>query len=211
MVRPQSGPTELDTDLPACGISFARDKAIIHAGRELLSCRLPTHATRHIVAQQLQDAGETRMKIVPLRSAGSDAGAAELDFPLPVADPSVRPMHRECVLKGCSYRSRFLSAAGWVLAALFLLTALAIGLQSARSQEALLKENAYLYQQIEAQREQRVTRPPAPDPAEKEPAEASAPSPPPAAAALTPRKSVPPKTSTELPRVPESDKWWNRP
>jgi len=151
------------------------------------------------------------MKIVPLRSAGSDAGAAELDFPLPVSDPSVRPMHRECVLKGCSYRSRFLSAAGWVLAALFLLIALAIGLQSARSQEALLKENAYLYQQIEAQREQRLARPPAPDPAENETAEASAPSPPPAAAALTPRKSVPPKTSTELPRVPESDKWWNRP
>jgi hypothetical protein len=120
-------------------------------------------------------------------------------------------MHRECVLKGCSYRSRFLFAAGWVLAALFLLIALAIGLQSARSQEALLKENAYLYQQIEDQREQRLARPPAPDPAENETAEASAPSPPPAAAALTPRKSVPPKTSTELPRVPESDKWWNRP
>ncbi len=62
------------------------------------------------------------MKIVPLRPAGShDAGPTELDFPLPVADPSVRPMHRECVLKGCSYRSRFLFAAGWVLAADLLL------------------------------------------------------------------------------------------
>ena len=152
------------------------------------------------------------MKIVPLRSAGShDAGPAEPDFPLPVADPSVRPMHRECVLKGCSYRSRFLFAAGWVLAAVSLLTALAIGLNGTRSQEVLLKENAYLYQQIETQRGQRVTGPPAPGPAEKEPAEASAPSPPPNAAALARRKSEPPKTSTELPRVPESEKWWNRP
>ena len=153
------------------------------------------------------------MKIAPLRSAGSrDAGPAELDFPLPETDPSLRPMHRECVLKGCSYRSRFLFAAGWALAALFLLTALAVGLQSARSQEALLKENAYLYQQIEAQREQRVTRSPAPDPAEKEPVAASAPPPPPtAAAAPIPRKTLPPKASTELPRVPDSEKWWNRP
>ena len=152
------------------------------------------------------------MKIVPLRPAGShDAGPTELDFPLPVADPSVRPMHRECVLKGCSYRSRFLFAAGWVLAALFLVTALAIGLNGTRSQEALLKENAYLYQQIATQREQKVTGPPAPDPAEKEPAQASAPSPPAKAAAPTLRKSVPPKTSTELPLVPESEKWWNRP
>ena len=152
------------------------------------------------------------MKIAPLRSAGSrDAGPAELDFPLPETDPSLRPMHRECVLKGCSYRSRFLFAAGWALAALFLLTALAVGLQSARSQEALLKENAYLYQQIETQREQRVTRPPAPDPAEKEPVEESAPPPPPTATAPLPRKSLPPKASTELPRVPDSEKWWNRP
>jgi hypothetical protein len=85
------------------------------------------------------------MTFVSLRSIESEeAESPELDFPLPVADPFVRPMHRECVLKGCGYRSRFLFAGGWGLAALFLLTAVAIGIQGARSQEALLKENAVL-------------------------------------------------------------------
>ena len=152
------------------------------------------------------------MKTVPLPAAGSqDAGPTELEFPLPVADPSVRPMHRECVLKGCSYRSRFLFAAGWILATLLLLTTLAIGLSGARSQEALLKENAFLYQQIEALREAKIPRSPAPDPGERGSAAASPPAPPPKTAAPKIRPSVPSQNSSELPRVPESEKWWNRP
>jgi hypothetical protein len=119
-------------------------------------------------------------------------------------------MHRECVLKGCSYRSRFLFGAGWVFAVMFLVTTLAVGLYSVRSQEALLKENALLYQQIDAQREQSVRRSPPLVPAEKEPVAAPTPSPPPTAAPQA-RKSVPPKKPKELPRVPESEKWWNRP
>jgi hypothetical protein len=159
-----------------------------------------------------KEAGETRMKTVPLPAAGSqDAGPTELEFPLPVADPSVRPMHRECVLKGCSYRSRFLFLAGWILAALLLLTTLAIGLSGARSQEALLKENTFLYQQIEALREEKTLRSPAPDPGERESSAVSLPAPPPKTATPRIRRSAPPKNSSELPRVPESEKWWNRP
>jgi uncharacterized membrane protein len=131
-------------------------------------------------------------------------------------------MHRECVLKGCAYRSRFLFAAGWSLAALFLLTAVAIGIQGARSQEALLKENAVLSQQVTAQREQQaVQSPPPAEVSEKEPAEAAAPpvshklaSPNPASPKPTtpkPRQSTAQRNSPSLPSVPESEKWWNRP
>lgn len=158
------------------------------------------------------------MTIVSLRSIESqEAESPELDFPLPVADPFVRPMHRECVLKGCAYRSRFLFAAGWGLAALFLLTAVAIGIQSARSQEALLKENAVLSQQVTAQREQQaVQSPPPADVSEKELAEAALPptAPKPTAPKPTtpkPRQSTAQKSSPSLPPVPESEKWWNRP
>jgi hypothetical protein len=141
------------------------------------------------------------MTIISLRSPESqEAGSPDLDFPLPVADPFVRPMHRECVLKGCAYRSRFLFAAGWALAALSLLAAVAIGIQGARSQ-------------VNAQREQRAIQSAPPVVSEKEPAEASAPPPPPKAAAPRPRKSAPQRdaTGTSLPPVPESEKWWNRP
>jgi cytoskeletal protein RodZ len=163
------------------------------------------------------------MTIGPLRSIESEeAESPGLDFPLPVADPFVRPMHRECVLKGCAYRSRFLFVAGWGLAALFLLTAVAIGIQSARSQEALWKENALLSQQVTAQREQKpVQSPPPADVSEKEPAEAAAP---PASPKLAPPNPASPKpmipkprqseaqrNSPSLPPVPESEKWWNRP
>ena len=163
------------------------------------------------------------MTFVSLRSIESEeAESPELDFPLPVADPFVRPMHRQCVLKGCGYRSRFLFAGGWGLAALFLLTAVAIGIQGARSQEALLKENAVLSQQVTAQREhQAVQSPPPADVSEKEPAEAAAPpaspklaSPSPASPKPTtpkPRQSTVQRNSPSLPPVPESEKWWNRP
>ena len=167
------------------------------------------------------------MTIVPLRFTKSEeAESPEPDFPLPVADPFVRPMHRECVLKGCAYRSRFLFAVGWGLAALFLLTAVAIGIQGARSQEALLKENAVLSQQVTAQREQKaVQAPPPADVSEKEPAKAAAPaspklaspdpaSPHPASPKPTtpkPRQSAAQRSSPSLPPVPESEKWWNRP
>ena len=162
------------------------------------------------------------MTIVPLRSIESEgAESPELDFPLPVADPFVRPMHRECVLKGCAYRSRFLFAAGWGLAALFLLTAVAIGIQGARSQEALLKENAVLSQQVTAQGEQMAVQSPPADVSEKEPEEAAAPpasprlaSPNPTPSKPTtpkPRQSTVQRSSLNLPPVPESEKWWNRP
>ena len=162
------------------------------------------------------------MTIARLWSTKSqDAGSPEVDFPLPVADPFVRPMHRQCVLRGCGYRSRFLFAAGWGLAALFLLGAVVTSIQSARSQEALLKENAFLSQQVNAQREQLATPSPPPSPPpdvlekadvlEKEPVEAPAPPPPPKPATPKPRKAAPQRDSSSLPPVPESEKWWNRP
>lgn len=153
------------------------------------------------------------MTIARLWSTKSqDAGSPEVDFPLPVADPFVRPMHRQCVLKGCGYRSRFLFAAGWGLAALFLLGAVVTSIQSARWQEALLKENAFLSQQVNAQREQLAAPSPLPpDVLEKEPVEAPAPPPPPKPATPKPRKAAPSRDSSSLPPVPESEKWWNRP
>jgi hypothetical protein len=108
----------------------------------------------------------------PMKTLGNRISRAGF-LPLPVADPFVRPMHRQCVLKGCEYRSRFLFAAGWGLAALFLLGAVVMGIQSARSREALLKENTFLSQQVNAQREQLPTPSPPPSPPpdvlEKEP------------------------------------------
>jgi len=164
------------------------------------------------------------MTIARLRSTESqEGGSPEVDFPLPVADPFVRPMHRQCVLKGCGYRNRFVFAAGWALAALFLLGAVVLGVQSARSQEALLKENAFLSQQVHAQREQLATPSPPPSPPpdvlEKEPAdvlenapaEVPAPPPPPKPATPKSRKTAPQRDSSSLPPVPESEKWWNRP
>ena len=66
------------------------------------------------------------MKTSLFRQPKTDAvGSDEPDFPLPGADPSVRPMHRECALGGCLYRSRFLFNAGWALAVTFLLVAAA--------------------------------------------------------------------------------------
>ena len=141
------------------------------------------------------------MKTLPLRSTGPRAAEPdEFDFPLPVADPSVRPMHRQCVLKGCAYRSRFLFGVGWVLAALFFVTTLTMGLYSARSQEALLEENAFLSQQIATQGEQSVTRSRPPVPIKQE----LVTPPPPSKAAPQARKSVPPKKSKEYPPVTES-------
>ena len=145
------------------------------------------------------------LKTLPLRSTvPHPADPDESDFPLPVSDPAVRPMHRQCVLKGCAYRSRFLFGAGWVLAILFFVTTLATGLYSARSQEALLKENALLSQQIAAQGEQSVTRfwPPVPTKQELIPAAAPLSSP---EAAPQVRKRVPPKKSKEYPSIPKSE------
>jgi hypothetical protein len=149
--------------------------------------------------------GETQVKTLPLRSTVPHAADPdEFDFPLPVADPSVRPMHRQCVLKGCAYRSRFLFGAGWVLGVLFFVTTLATGLYSARSQEALLKENALLSQQIAAQGEQSVTRFWPPVPTKQEPVTAAAPPSPPEAAPQA-RKRLLPKKSKEYPSVPRSE------
>ena len=160
------------------------------------------------------------MKTSWLRQPDVDAASPdEPDFPLPVADPSIRPMHRECVLGGCLYRSRFLFNAGWVLAVIFLLaTALSV-LYSVRTNdanEALLKENMLLFRDMAAQREQLATlsarasaTPPAAatPPAEREPDKAVSPP----KAAPEPRRAVPPAKRSPQNTVPESEKWWNRP
>ena len=150
------------------------------------------------------------MKTSSLRQAEVDAASPdEPDFPLPVADPSIRPMHRECVLGGCLYRSRFLFNAGWVLAVTFLLaTALSV-LYSVRTNdanEALLKENMVLFRDIAALREKLAALSATP-PAERGPDKAV--SPPKAASA--PQRAVPPAKRGPQNAVPESEKWWNRP
>jgi len=154
------------------------------------------------------------MKTFSLRQPEVDAASPdELDFPLPVADPSIRPMHRECVLGGCLYRSRFLFNAGWVLAVAFLLaTALSV-LYSVRTNdanEALLKENMFLFRDMAAQREQLAAlsaRASATPPAERGPDKAVSPP----KAAPEPRRAVPPPKRSPQNAVPESEKWWNRP
>jgi hypothetical protein len=154
------------------------------------------------------------MKTFSLRQPEVDAASPdEPDFPLPVADPSIRPMHRECVLGGCLYRSRFLFNAGWVLAVTFLLaTALSV-LYSVRTNdanEALLKENMLLYRDMAAQREQLAAlsaRASATPPAERGPDKAVSPP----KAAPEPRRAVPPPKRSPQNAVPESEKWWNRP
>jgi hypothetical protein len=154
------------------------------------------------------------MKTSSLRQAEVDAASPdEPDFPLPVADPSIRPMHRECVLGGCLYRSRFLFNAGWALAVTFLLaTALSV-LYSVRTNdanEALLKENMLLYRDMAAQREQLAAlsaRVSATPPAERGPGKAVAPP----KAAPEPRRAAPPPKRSPQNAVPESEKWWNRP
>jgi len=154
------------------------------------------------------------MKTFSLRQPEVDAVSPdEPDFPLPVADPSIRPMHRECVLGGCLYRSRFLFNAGWALAVTFLLaTALSV-LYSVRTNdanEALLKENMLLFRDIAAQREKLAAlsaRVSATPPAERGPDKAVSPP----KAASEPRRAVPPPKRSPQNAVPESEKWWNRP
>ena len=161
-----------------------------------------------------------------------DVASDEPDFPLPIADPSVPAMHRRCVLNGCSYRSGFLFAAGWILAAVFLVVAVAIGFYGVSAQEALLRKNAML---IEALRDRKEPPAPAPPPsparvetpepppvsAPKPPVSAAKPldsvsqppdsaSPPPKAPTQARRRSAAPKSEKEY-TVPEEEKWWNRP
>jgi hypothetical protein len=143
----------------------------------------------------------------------------EPDFPLPVADPSVRPMHRQCVLNGCSYRSRFLFAAGWMLAACFLVTSIALAFYGVSAQEGLMRENALL---IEALRDRGGFR--SETPSQAKPSEPA----PVAGAGIAPSESTKtpapptkinprPRRSPEPPQkpleytVPEEEKWWNRP
>jgi hypothetical protein len=154
------------------------------------------------------------MKTFSLRQHEVDATSPdEPDFPLPVADPSIRPMHRECVLGGCLYRSRFLFNAGWALAVTFLLaTALSVlyGVRTNDANEALLKENMLLFRDMAAQREELAAlsaRASATPPAQRGPDKAvSSPK-----AAPEPRRAVPPPKRSPQDAVPESEKWWNRP
>jgi len=155
------------------------------------------------------------MKIFePQPSTALEVESGDADFPLPIADPGFPPMHRQCVMKGCSYRSPLLFAAGWLLAAMFFIIAVAIGLSGVSAQDALLRENALL---IQALRE-RVSAPPAPPaPAEAAtsitPVSPSPESPPP----TPPARETPGRRRPALPKlpkdytVPESEKWWNRP
>jgi len=173
------------------------------------------------------------MKLFAARAVpAADVASDEPDFPLPIADPSVPAMHRRCVLNGCSYRSGFLFAAGWILTAVFLVVAVAIGFYGVNAQEALLRENTLL---IESLRDRTQPEVPAASPsparvetAEPPPVSASKPSvsaakpldsvsqPPdstsPPAKAATParRRSAAPKPEKEY-TVPEEEKWWNRP
>jgi hypothetical protein len=154
------------------------------------------------------------MKTFSLRQHEVDAASPdEPDFPLPVADPSIRPMHRECVLGGCLYRSRFLFNAGWALAVTFLLaTALSVlyGVRTNDANEALLKENIFLFRDMAAQREELAAlsaRASATPPAERGPDKAVSPP----KAAPEPRRAVPPPERSPQNAVPESEKWWNRP
>jgi len=151
---------------------------------------------------------------------------SEADFPLPIADPAIPPMHRQCVLKGCSYRSLFLLTAGWMLALLFLITTVAIGFHGflgMNAQQTLLRENAIL---IQALRERPAASVVAPavvaSPATVDAAAASAEaattpttlaptnvSKPPELPPARPKTTPPPTDNTYT--VPESEKWWNRP
>ena len=160
------------------------------------------------------------MRLFAPRSApAAEVAPDEPDFPLQVADPSVRPMHRQCVLNGCSYRSRFLFAAGWMLAARFLVTSIALAFYGVSAQEGLLRENALL---IEALRERGGLRTETPlqgkpsEPApvagvgieSSEPLKAPSPS-----TKINPRPRRPPERPQKPLEytVPEEEKWWNRP
>jgi len=148
---------------------------------------------------------------------------SEADFPLPIADLAIPPMHRQCVLKGCSYRSPSLFTAGWMLALLFLITTVAIGFYGflgMNAQQALLRENTLL---IQALRERPAAPAVAPAPVtSRASVDAAA-----AETATMPTTPAPPKVSKppELrpaqqkiasPKpdqnytVPEAEKWWNR-
>jgi len=150
----------------------------------------------------------------PQPSTAREMESDEADFPLQIADPGIPPMHRQCVVKGCSYRSPILFTAGWLLAAMFFIIAVAIGLYGVSAQEVLLRENALL---IQALRE-RVSAPPVP-PAPVEAATSTTPvsspqeSPPPTSPSREIpglRRPAPPKPQKDY-TVPEAEKWWNRP
>jgi len=160
------------------------------------------------------------MKLFAPRPApATEVAPDEPDFPLPVADPSVRPMHRQCVLKGCSYRSRFLFATGWMLAACFLVASIAIAFYGVSTQEGLLRENALLIEALHDRGGLRSETPLQVKPSEPTPVAGAgiesseplkAPSPP---TKISPRPRRPPERPQKPLEytVPEEEKWWNRP
>ena len=160
------------------------------------------------------------MKLFAPRSApAAEVAPDEPDFPLQVADPSVRPMHRQCVLNGCSYRSRFLFAAGWMLAACFLVASIAIAFYGVSSQEGLLRENALLIEALHDRGGLRTETPLQGKPSEPAPVAGAgiesseplkAPSP---STKINPRPRRPPERPQKPLEytVPEEEKWWNRP
>ena len=176
-----------------------------------------------LLAPSMREAGLPTTHIMKLFASRPapvhEVAPDEPDFPLPVADPSVRPMHRQCVLNGCSYRSRFLFAAGWMLAACFLVTSIALAFYGVSAQEGLMRENALLIEALRDQSRLRSETPLQVKPSEPAPVAGAgiAPSepiktpPPPTKINPRPRRSPePPQKPLEY-TVPEEEKWWNRP
>jgi hypothetical protein len=176
-----------------------------------------------LLAPSMREAGLPTTHIMKLFASRPapvhEVAPDEPDFPLPVADPSVRPMHRQCVLNGCSYRSRFLFAAGWMLAACFLVTSIALAFYGVSAQEGLMRENALLIEALRDRGGFRSETPSQAKPSEPAPVAGAgiAPSepiktpPPPTKINPRPRRSPePPQKPLEY-TVPEEEKWWNRP
>jgi len=176
-----------------------------------------------LLAPSMREAGLPTTHIMKLFASRPapvhEVAPDEPDFPLPVADPSVRPMHRQCVLNGCSYRSRFLFAAGWMLAACFLVTSIATAFYGVSAEEGLMRENALLIEALRDRGGFRSETPSQAKPSEPAPVAGAgiAPSepiktpPPPTKINPRPRRSPePPQKPLEY-TVPEEEKWWNRP
>jgi len=176
-----------------------------------------------LLAPSMREAGLPTTHIMKLFASRPapvhEVAPDEPDFPLPVAEPAVRPMHRQCVLNGCSYRSRFLFAAGWMLAACFLVTSIALAFYGVSAQEGLMRENALLIEALRDRGGFRSETPSQAKPSEPAPVAGAgiAPSepiktpPPPTKINPRPRRSPePPQKPLEY-TVPEEEKWWNRP
>jgi hypothetical protein len=153
------------------------------------------------------------MKTSWLRQPEVDAASPdEPDFPLPVADPSIRPMHRACsgVLIEAASCSMPAGPGCYLPAADSPKRSRKRVRTNDATEVALLKENMLLVRDVAVQREQLAAlsaRVSATPPAEREPDKAVSPP----KAAPEPRRAAPPPKPSPQNAVPESEKWWNRP